>query len=409
MIRNLVKLATAAGLAAFLSSFAHADTTIGLGYNLPTGYDAYFSPTGNDAGGNTIGLYCTAAYPCKTVARAFSFLAANVASNPNRSYALGFDGGNGPFYLSSEIIATPAHTVASGYTTTFGVYNGNTAYWSGGVDTAGTWITTSGVPVGGSGAFTGTSGADGLVTMPSGGTACASNALASYAPLSNSNISYMVGEAWVNGLRTQETQRPVIGSSDLAAMPGTPGGATIGASVHVGPTANIASSNTSIAITDLSQVGNVGDPIAFDTTVGNITAHHPYYIEAKAATTGSGNISISTDPTNLSTTIITPSASNSTDPVQDPVQENNEGDWNDTSGQNVFQSNSSYTGVTSYNQTDVKIWFGSEPTLVPVASSPEHGDVLGRDYCAVHSGKHALAGTELELLSRHPLSGLEPA
>jgi hypothetical protein len=88
--------------------------------------DAYFSPAGSDSGGYGIGVDCTYAAPCKTITKALSFLAGNIAhgAGPNRNYSLAFDGGRGPFRLAGTAILTSAHTVSSGYTTTFDVFNG---------------------------------------------------------------------------------------------------------------------------------------------------------------------------------------------------------------------------------------------------------------------------------------------
>ncbi len=130
-----------------------------LGASAASAADAYFSPAGADVAGFTIGVDCTLAAPCKTVSKALSFLASNIASGagPNRNYSLAFDGGSGPFRLSSTAILTSGHTVSSGYTTTFDVYNGTQAAWSGGLDTAGTWSST---------------------TLPSGASGCVSTYLA---------------------------------------------------------------------------------------------------------------------------------------------------------------------------------------------------------------------------------------
>jgi hypothetical protein len=130
-----------------------------LGASAASAADAYFSPAGADVAGFTIGVDCTLAAPCKTVSKALSFLASNIASGagPKRNYTLAFDGGSGPFRLSSAAILTSGHTVSSGYTTTFDVYNGAQAAWSGGLDTAGTWKST---------------------TLPSGAPGCVSSYLA---------------------------------------------------------------------------------------------------------------------------------------------------------------------------------------------------------------------------------------
>ena len=41
--------------------------------------DAYFSPSGQDSEGHAIGADCTYASPCRTVEKALSFLAQNIA------------------------------------------------------------------------------------------------------------------------------------------------------------------------------------------------------------------------------------------------------------------------------------------------------------------------------------------
>ena len=131
--------------------------------------DAFFSPSGHDSEGHAIGADCTYASPCRTVEKALSFLAQNIAraggvgAGTKYNYKLLFDGAAGPFYLQQTALYTTAHTVDPGFTTTFDVYNGAQAEWSGGRDIAGTWRPTK-LPNG------------------TGAAACVSDALAGSAP-----------------------------------------------------------------------------------------------------------------------------------------------------------------------------------------------------------------------------------
>jgi hypothetical protein len=307
--------------------------------------DAYFSPAGSDSAGYAIGVDCTYAAPCKTVTKALSFLAGNIASGagPNRNYSLAFDGGSGPFYLSGTAILTSAHTVSSGYTTTFDVYNGTQAAWSGGLDTAGTWTST---------------------TLPSGASGCVSSYLAHLAPLTELNAKSYVGVAWINGHRVQETINPRSGNP-WATVPGYAGNPDRGSQLFVGAEAYFTSGNASIQTNHLEMIGTVGEPIGFNTAAGGLAAHRPYWILTKSGASGGGRITISASPGGAP---LTPSIK-ATVQLEDPVQSGNAGDRSIAPGENVFPYNASVADfATAYNQTDVKGEIAAaEPSLAPVA------------------------------------------
>jgi hypothetical protein len=345
-------IATATGYSN--SAVATATYTIETGPT-PSAADAYFSPLGADSFGATIGIDCTYPNPCKTVTKALSFLASNIAggAGANHNYVLRFDAGNGPFALSSKQILNSAHTVASGYTTTFDVYNGTQAAWSGGVDTAGTWTS---------------------VTLPNGGSAqgCRSSYLTGLAPLTGTNVKSYVGVAWINGHRVQETIRPGSGSA-WAQIPGTCTVSTCtdtGSSVFTGPIATFTPGSTSIQISDMSKVGVAGETIAFDSAVAGLQASwHPYFILASSGTTGSGTITISdSGPGGAAITANASATSN----VTDPVVSQNAGDRSGyTAGISQFAYDPSAAEfLSSYNQNDVKGELEGDggPGLAPVAA-----------------------------------------
>jgi hypothetical protein len=108
-----------------ISMLARIALFCSIGASAASATDGYFSPSGVDSAGNTIGRDCTYVSPCKTVAKALSLLAANIAGGvgPNHNYIFAFEGAssNGPFVFSDTLILTSAHTVSPGYTTTFDV------------------------------------------------------------------------------------------------------------------------------------------------------------------------------------------------------------------------------------------------------------------------------------------------
>jgi len=332
-------LAGGVGLLAQIALFS------ALGATPAAAADAYFSPTGSDSAGYAIGVDCTSAAPCKTVAKALSFLASNIASGagPNRNYSLAFDGGKGPFRLASTAILTSAHTVSSGYTTTFDVYNGTQTEWSGGLDTAGTWTST---------------------TLPSGAPGCVSSYLAHLAPLKEANAKYYVGAAWINGHRVQETINPRSGNP-WATVPGTAGGADRGSQLFLGTNAYFTSGSATVRTNYLERIGVVGEPIVFATAVSGIVTNHPYWILTKSGATGGGTITISQSPGGAPVTPL----GTATGQIQDPVQSENAGDRDLPLGENVFPYNASVADfATAYNQTDVKGEIVNiTPNLAPVA------------------------------------------
>jgi hypothetical protein len=287
------------------------------------------------------------------VAKALSFLAGNIASGAGakHNYSLAFDGGNGRFPLSDTLILTSAHTVASGYKTTFDVYNGTQAAWSGGLDIAGTWSAT---------------------TLPSGGSGCVSSYLKRYAPLKEANAKYYAGVAWINGHRVQEVINPRSGNP-WAQVPGVCTGPAncpdAGSTVFVGPTAKLTASSAAIKISDLSRVGLVGQPISFESSVGGVAQAHPYWIATKSAATGSGAITVAWFPGGPP---LIPTAS-ATINVEDPVQSSNQGDRDHSRpvGKNRFPYDPAKAEFASaYNQTDVKAeipTYGA-PSVAPVFS-----------------------------------------
>ncbi len=337
-----------------LRVLAQAALFCSLGASAASAADAYFSPIGTDAPGHAIGTDCTLAAPCKTVAKALSFLASNIASGagPNRNYTLLFDGANGPFYLPATQILTSAHTVASGFTTTFDVYNGTQAAWSGGLDTAGTWTST---------------------TLPSGASGCVSSYLKNLAPLTGANAASYVGVAWINGHRVQEVINPRSGNP-WATVPGTAGGADRGFSMFVGPVASLRAGSTSIAVSDLARIGIVGQPIALTNSAGGFLANRNYWILTKSGQTGGGNITVSWSPGG---TPITSTVAANID-IQDPVQSENAGDRSSPPGKNTFPYNASQADFHSaYNQTDVKGELADiSPALAPVAEVTTSGVVV---------------------------------
>ena len=277
--------------------------------------------------------------------KALSFLAGNIAhgAGPNRNYSLAFDGGSGPFRLASTAILTSAHTVSSGYTTTFDVYNGTQAAWSGGLDTAGTWTST---------------------TLPSGAQGCVSSYLAHLAPLTAANAKSYVGAAWINGHRVQETINPRSGNP-WATVPGYAGNPDRGGMIFEGPSVQFNSGNSQVHVNDLSRIGLVGEPISFGANGGGLTAHRPYWILTRSAGTAGGIITISGSPGGAP---ITPTATTFT-PIEDPVQSGNAGDRLIAVGENSFPYKASAAEFASaYNQTDVKGEIAaSAPALAPVA------------------------------------------
>ena len=332
-------------LAGGLGLLAQIALSWSLGATPAAAADAYFSPAGTDSAGYAIGVDCTSAAPCKTVTKALSFLAGNIAhgAGPNRNYSLAFDGGSGPFRLASTAILTSAHTVSSGYTTTFDVYNGTQAAWSGGLDTAGTWTST---------------------TLPSGAPGCVSSYLAHLAPLTGANAKSYVGAAWINGHRVQETINPRSGNP-WATVPGYAGNPDRGSSMFVGPSVQFNAGNPQVHVNDLSRIGLVGEPIVFATAVSGIVANHPYWILTKSGATGGGIITISLNP---SGTPVSPLGT-ATVQIQDPVQSANSGDRSLPPGENVFPYNASVADFASaYNQTDVKgEVVNITPNLAPVS------------------------------------------
>jgi hypothetical protein len=315
--------------------------------------DAFFSPSGRDAEGHAIGSDCTYANPCRTVAKALSFLAQNIAraggvgAGENYSYKLLFDGGGGPFYLPQTALYTTAHTVKGGFTTTFDVYNGAQATWSGGRDIAGTWR---------------------AITLPNGtgAPACVSDALAGSAPLTGANAKLYVGVMWVDDKRVQEVINPRIGNA-WRTIPGVPG-SIVGASVATSPTATLTRGSADIEISDISRIGMVGETIGFDAASPPFQAIRRYWIIRKSAAAGIGNISIASAP-GAPALIAGVSA---TLGVQDPVQSVNLGDRaSSLAGANRFP----YNGTdfeSAFNQTDVKAQVVSGATsanLVPVLTA----------------------------------------
>ncbi len=363
-------LAGGVGLLAQIALFS------ALGATPAAAADAYFSPTGSDSAGYAIGVDCTSAAPCKTVAKALSFLASNIAhgAGPNRNYSLAFDGGKGPFRLASTAILTSAHTVSSGYTTTFDVYNGTQTEWSGGLDTAGTWTST---------------------TLPSGAPGCVSSYLAHLAPLKEANAKYYVGAAWINGHRVQETINPRSGNP-WATVPGSAGGADRGSQLFLGPTGRLSSGSATISINDLSRIGLVGQTISFGTVAGGLLAHRPYWILTKSAATGSGSITVSLDRGGARFA----SSASAAIQIEDPVQSGNAGDRTIPPGENVFPYDRAKAEfATAFNQTDVKAEVAAfEPSLAPVFS------VTGTGVVALNSRifdiKHLFPGNGYRVWNR---------
>jgi hypothetical protein len=332
------------------SAAANTFVTSGNG-QAPTG-QAFFSPTGTDAALNRIGIDCKYVAPCKTTTKLLAFVAANVAAYPNMTVK--YDGGNGPNLVPSTAIWTPDQTGTGNVT--IDVYNGNSFVLSAGIDTAGSWSST---------------------TLPSGAAGCVSNYLVSQAPLvdgtTTTKATSYVGVAWFYGHRVAETIRPQIGST-WAAAPGTLGTSTIGASVFAGTTAIVTSGVAALSITDLSQVGIVGQPVAFETGLGTgggqtqILANHVYWIASKSAATGTGTITIDNAPPTLSGALMTANASGTLN-VQDPVQSNNFGDRSSHSKQNQFTYDPAQADIGSaYNQNDVGVELGYNPSMARVAA-----------------------------------------
>lgn len=296
--------------------------------------DAYFSASGRDAGGHRIGVDCTLAKPCRSVDKALSFLAQNIAraggagGGSARNYSLLFDGAGGPFHLSRTALFTTAHTVDEGFTTTFDVYNGTRAEWSGGRDIAGTWR---------------------AVKLPNGtgAAACVSDALAASAPLTGANAKLYVGAMWVDGMRAQEVRNPRIGAP-WRTMPGALG-EIVGSSVATSPTATLTRGAAEIAISDLARVGMVGETIGFDAASPPFQLVRRYWIISKSAKTGAGTITLSSAPGGPPMR----ASADATLGVQDPVQSVNRGDRTRINGQNRFPYNAT-DFETAFNQTDVK-------------------------------------------------------
>lgn len=298
--------------------------------------DAYFSPAGHDSEGHAIGADCTYASPCRTVEKALSFLAQNIAQDggagagASYNYKLLFDGGAEPFYLPQTALFTSAHTVNAGFSTTFDVYNGAQAVWSGGRDIAGTWR---------------------AIKLPNGtgAAACVSDALAGSAPLTGANAKLYVGVMWVNGKRAQEVINPRIGPGNAwKTIPGVPG-EIVGSSVATSPTATLTRGSADIGISDLSRIGMVGETIGFNDASPPFKSIRRYWIVSKSPATGSGNIAIASKPGGPPIVAITPATLG----VQDPVQSSNGGDRTHQHGINRFP----YNGTdfeSRFNQTDVK-------------------------------------------------------
>jgi len=292
--------------------------------------DAFFIANGTDTGGTTIGTNCTSAAPCQTVNKALAFLKANIAGSPGAShnYALYFQSSGGPFFLAQTELYTTAHTVNSSYTTSFLAYPGQTPVWSSGTDTAGTWSSTT-IPNG-----TSTAG-------------CVSTALVSYAPLTTNNVisghphgaaELYAGAIWVNGNRRQENVYPAIGNM----WETLPGG---NSQTFPGPTYT-SSGGTSLTISDLSQIGNVGDPISFY----NGPYPHPQivlWILTKSAPTGSGTITVASAPGGSASTF----TSGSGQVADNAWTPNGGGGGRQGYSNNVFTVNES--NITAYNPQDV--------------------------------------------------------
>ena len=297
--------------------------------------DAYFSAIGSDSNP------CTLASPCQSVGKMASWLANAIATSPgpNHNYVILSDGGNGPLPIgNSTVVLNSTHTVNVGKSVTFNVYNGSQAAWSVGIDTAGTWSS---------------------LTLPNGsGTAgCRSNALVSFAPLTEGNAARYVGVAWINGHRVQETINPRSGNAWTqqtgTCTAGVGNCPNIGASVFVGATATFASGSANIAIDDVTKVGVAGDMIAFETANGGFGYAHPYWIISKNS--GAGTIQIGNAPPAAGGTAVVATLNGSAR-VMDDVQTANTGDWINTidTGKNQF-TYAATSPASSYNQKDVKI------------------------------------------------------
>jgi hypothetical protein len=448
-MKKLLALTTALGLA--LSPLPSSANNVNFSTVPELVGDAYFSQSGTDSGGTTIGVDCTKAAPCKTVTKALAFLATNISggAGPNRNYTLLFDASNqafsGAWQITSPVILTSAHTVSAGYTTTFGSYN--TAYgtrkalWTGGVDTAGTWSSTT------------------LNSQP----ACVSTALTGHAGnmtmLSGSDVNYYAGTMWVNGHRVNQVMNPrpgydwapILGLAeatatatftngstnitinDLSKLPtgvgvgftqgsvvfmtatngflantpyriinksantgsGTitvgyryanenpivatsagPGSSAlmnlspIGTQNILNPTATYAAANPSVNISDLSKIGRNGDPIQFQTTVGNVNLNYVYYIQSKSAATGPGTIQLYAGLPGNGGTLVTPSTSGSA-LVNDPIQSLNAGDRTTLTYKNQFAYNPTYPIDSATNPTDVKVQINAfdSSAIIPVATT----------------------------------------
>jgi hypothetical protein len=209
--------------------------------------------------------------------------------------------------------------------------------------------------------------------LPSGAPGCVSSYLARLAPLKEAKAKYYVGAAWINGHRVQETINPRSGNP-WATVPGTAGGGDRGSSMFVGPVARLSSGSATISINDLARIGLVGQTISFDTAVGNLAAHHPYWILSKSGTAGSGNITVSWSPGG--SPIVAPASAKIQ--IEDPVQSASSGDRANPVGENVFAYDAAQADfATAYNQTDVKGEIAAlMPHLAPVFFANGKGVVV---------------------------------
>ncbi|ACK51852.1 hypothetical protein Msil_2936 [Methylocella silvestris BL2] len=309
--------------------------------------DAYFSADGRDARGDAIGADCTRSAPCSSVRKALDFLKANVTRNPDRDYTLAFSDRGGPFYLDDTLLFTTAHTPAAGHFANLIAFPGKAPVFSGGTDISGSFK---------------------AATLPTNGApACVSRWLAPYAPLTNANKTSWryVGVMWVDGRRVQQVISPRKGNP-WKTIPGAPG-SPVGASVPSTLTATFSAGKPDVSVSDLSKIGEVGETIGFNSSVGSFKWITRYWILSKSAAAGSGTVTLASAPNGLPRI----ASDSGTSIVQDPVQSTNAGDRTRLGGVNRFPVNGD-DALSAYNQTDVKIQLpgsASQSSLVPVESA----------------------------------------
>ncbi|WP_395665035.1 hypothetical protein [Methylocella sp.] len=323
--------------------------------------DIWIAPTGVDSAGVRIGVDCVETQPCRTQAKAAAMLAANIAKTPNRSYVIMLRGGRYETYDSGTLVLNARHTpgplsssyTAPSYGVTWKAYPGETPVWSGGKDISGTFKKT---------------------VLPGGGPGCASDALAPYAPLVNDPARgrmsrFYAGFATVNGKFAPPVYAPrkTYGWNALPAP---------GEKTDLPVTATLAAGSSSIAVSDMSRVGLVGDPVSFGAgapaALGGLAKGRLYYVVGRsAAASGAGVVEVANAPGGAA------------------VQATESGRWFLLSGpwptnfgdrltalrnperSNLFQINPgdiSATPSPSGDVRDLKIEFGEGGSMVPIAS-----------------------------------------